>query len=67
VALSDFIAPRSTDIADYIGAFIVTDGIGENKIADRFRGGPFHPCDGLSAFRPVQAGVQDRDARAHLK
>jgi 5-methyltetrahydrofolate--homocysteine methyltransferase len=38
LALADFIAPRSTGIADYIGAFIVTAGIGEDAIADRFRG-----------------------------
>jgi 5-methyltetrahydrofolate--homocysteine methyltransferase len=38
VALADFIAPRSTGIADYIGAFIVTAGSGEDEIADRFRG-----------------------------
>jgi 5-methyltetrahydrofolate--homocysteine methyltransferase len=38
VALSDFIAPRSTGISDYIGAFIVTAGIGEDEIAKRFRG-----------------------------
>jgi 5-methyltetrahydrofolate--homocysteine methyltransferase len=36
-ALSDFIAPRSSKIADYIGAFIVTAGIGEDIIADRFK------------------------------
>jgi 5-methyltetrahydrofolate--homocysteine methyltransferase len=38
VALSDFIAPRSTGIGDYVGAFIVTAGIGEDEIAKRFRG-----------------------------
>jgi 5-methyltetrahydrofolate--homocysteine methyltransferase len=38
VALADFIAPRSAGIADYIGAFIVTAGIGEDEIATRFRG-----------------------------
>jgi 5-methyltetrahydrofolate--homocysteine methyltransferase len=38
VALADFVAPRSTGIADYIGAFIVTAGIGEDEIAARFRG-----------------------------
>jgi 5-methyltetrahydrofolate--homocysteine methyltransferase len=38
VALADFIAPRSSGVADYIGAFIVTAGIGEDEIADRFRG-----------------------------
>jgi len=37
VALSDFIAPRATGVADYIGAFIVTAGIGEDEIATRFR------------------------------
>ncbi|MBO0753064.1 MAG: B12-binding domain-containing protein, partial [Bradyrhizobiaceae bacterium] len=38
LALADFIAPRSSGIADYVGAFIVTAGIGEDAIADRFRG-----------------------------
>jgi 5-methyltetrahydrofolate--homocysteine methyltransferase len=38
VALSDFIAPRASGIADYIGAFIVTAGIGEDEIANRFNG-----------------------------
>jgi 5-methyltetrahydrofolate--homocysteine methyltransferase len=38
VALSDFIAPRASGIADYIGAFIVTAGIGEDDIANRFKG-----------------------------
>ena len=30
VALADFIAPRASGIADYVGAFIVTAGIGED-------------------------------------
>jgi 5-methyltetrahydrofolate--homocysteine methyltransferase len=38
VALADFIAPRSSGIADYVGAFIVTAGVGEEEIAKRFRG-----------------------------
>ena len=38
VALADFIAPRSSGIADYVGGFIVTAGIGEDEIAKRFRG-----------------------------
>jgi len=38
VALADFIAPRSSGVADYIGAFIVTAGVGEDEIAKRFRG-----------------------------
>jgi 5-methyltetrahydrofolate--homocysteine methyltransferase len=36
VALADFVAPRGH--ADHIGAFIVTAGIGEDEIADRFKG-----------------------------
>ena len=36
-ALSDFIAPASSAMADYIGAFVVTAGIGEDLIADRFK------------------------------
>ena len=37
VALSDFIAPKDTFVPDYIGAFVVTAGIGEDVIADRFK------------------------------
>jgi 5-methyltetrahydrofolate--homocysteine methyltransferase len=36
VALADFIAPRDTGKADYIGAFVVTAGIEEVAIAERF-------------------------------
>jgi 5-methyltetrahydrofolate--homocysteine methyltransferase len=36
-ALSDFIAQRATDVPDYIGGFVVTAGIGEDAIADRFK------------------------------
>ena len=36
-ALSDFIAPVSSGVPDYIGAFVVTAGIGEDVIADRFK------------------------------
>jgi 5-methyltetrahydrofolate--homocysteine methyltransferase len=35
VALADFVAPRGTP--DYIGAFAVTAGIGEDEIAERFK------------------------------
>jgi 5-methyltetrahydrofolate--homocysteine methyltransferase len=37
VALSDFIAPISSGVPDYIGMFVVTAGIGEDVIADRFK------------------------------
>ena len=36
-ALSDFIAPRASGVPDYIGAFVVTAGIGEDIVADRFK------------------------------
>src|SRR6202007_685268 len=36
LALADFIAPAESGKADYIGAFVVTSGAREGKIADRF-------------------------------
>src|SRR5438445_12534515 len=36
-ALSDFIAPSASGVPDYIGAFVVTAGIGEDVVADRFK------------------------------
>jgi 5-methyltetrahydrofolate--homocysteine methyltransferase len=36
-ALSDFIAPRQSRLADYIGGFTVTAGIGEDEVAERFK------------------------------
>ena len=36
-ALSDFIAPAASGVPDYIGAFVVTAGIGEDIVADRFK------------------------------
>ena len=35
-ALADFVAPAG--IADHVGAFIVTAGLGEDVVADRFKG-----------------------------
>ncbi|PSU25083.1 methionine synthase [Photobacterium phosphoreum] len=35
--LSDYIAPKESDKADWIGAFAVTGGIGEYDIADQFK------------------------------
>ncbi len=37
VALADFVAPRASGLADYIGAFTVTAGIGEDEVAERFK------------------------------
>jgi 5-methyltetrahydrofolate--homocysteine methyltransferase len=36
IALSDYIAPKSADIQDYIGAFVVTTGIGLDEHIERF-------------------------------
>jgi 5-methyltetrahydrofolate--homocysteine methyltransferase len=37
VALADFIAPRASGLRDYIGAFAVTAGIGEDTVVERFK------------------------------
>ncbi len=37
LALSDFIAPQTSGVPDYIGAFVVTAGIGEDAITMRFK------------------------------
>jgi 5-methyltetrahydrofolate--homocysteine methyltransferase len=36
VALSDFVAPSSSGVKDYIGGFVVTAGLEEERIAERF-------------------------------
>jgi 5-methyltetrahydrofolate--homocysteine methyltransferase len=36
-ALADFIAPKETGLADHIGAFAVTAGIGEAEVLERFK------------------------------
>ncbi len=36
-SLTDFIAPKETELRDYIGAFAVTSGIGLKELCDRFR------------------------------
>ena len=37
MALADFVAPRASGLADYIGAFAVTAGIGEEAVVERFK------------------------------
>jgi 5-methyltetrahydrofolate--homocysteine methyltransferase len=37
VALSDFVAPRASGLKDYVGAFAVTAGIGEDAVVERFK------------------------------
>ena len=56
VALADFIAPQGVD--DYIGAFVVTAGIGEDVIADRFK----HANDDYSSI--MVKALADRLAEA---
>ena len=36
LALADFIAPRESDVADYLGAFAVSTGFGLDEVVDRF-------------------------------
>jgi 5-methyltetrahydrofolate--homocysteine methyltransferase len=58
VALADFVAPKSTGVKDYIGAFMVTAGIGEDVIADRFK----HANDDYSSI--MVKALADRLAEA---
>jgi 5-methyltetrahydrofolate--homocysteine methyltransferase len=37
VSISDFVAPRDSGLKDYVGAFAVTAGLGEDEIAARFK------------------------------
>jgi 5-methyltetrahydrofolate--homocysteine methyltransferase len=37
LALADFVAPSASGLADYIGAFAVTAGLGEDEVAERFK------------------------------
>jgi len=58
VALADFIAPKESGVQDYIGAFVVTAGIGEDVIADRFK----HANDDYSSI--MVKALADRLAEA---
>ena len=58
VALADFIAPKDSGVQDYIGAFVVTAGIGEDVIADRFK----HANDDYSSI--MVKALADRLAEA---
>ena len=58
VALADFVAPKDRGRQDYIGAFVVTAGIGEDVIADRFK----HANDDYSSI--MVKALADRLAEA---
>jgi len=57
-ALADFIAPVASGVPDYIGGFVVTAGIGEDIIADRFK----HKNDDYSSI--LCKALADRLAEA---
>jgi 5-methyltetrahydrofolate--homocysteine methyltransferase len=58
LALADFVAPQASGVADYIGAFLVTAGIGSEAIAERFK----HAGDDYSAI--MIKALADRLAEA---
>ena len=58
VALADFVAPRASGLGDYIGAFAVTAGVGEETIVERFK----HANDDYSAI--MAKALADRLAEA---
>jgi len=57
-ALADFVAPVDGNTTDYVGAFAVTAGIGEDAIAERFK----HANDDYSAI--MSQALADRFAEA---
>ena len=57
-ALSDFIAPKETGLADYFGAFAVTTGIGVEELSAKFR----EDLDDYSAI--MVSALADRLAEA---
>jgi 5-methyltetrahydrofolate--homocysteine methyltransferase len=56
--LADYIAPKDSGVPDYIGAFAVTAGIGEQAVVDRFK----HANDDYSAI--LAKALADRLAEA---
>jgi 5-methyltetrahydrofolate--homocysteine methyltransferase len=58
VALADFIAPKNSGLRDYVGAFAVTAGLGEEAVVNRFK----HANDDYSAI--MAKALADRLAEA---
>ncbi len=58
IALADFVAPRASGLRDYIGAFAVTAGLGEEAAVERFK----HANDDYSAI--MAKALADRFAEA---
>ena len=69
VALADFVAPRDSGVADYIGAFAVTAGIGEDEVAERFkRANDDYSADhGQGAGRPAGGSLRRAAAPARAQ
>ena len=65
VALADFVAPASSGARDYVGAFVVTAGIGDDdhRQALRTRQRRLFVDHGQGARRPVRRGFGRGDAR----
>ena len=65
-SLADFVAPAETGLADHIGAFAVTAGIGADELAARYDGGerPVPLDHGEGARRPARRGVRRVRPRA---
>ena len=59
-SLADFVAPPETGLADHLGAFAVTAGIGADELAKRVRGRPrrLPRHHGQGARRPARGGVR---------
>jgi 5-methyltetrahydrofolate--homocysteine methyltransferase len=58
VALADFVAPASSGVRDYVGAFVVTAGMADDAIAKRFE----HANDDYSSI--MVKALADRFAEA---
>ncbi len=58
LALADFVAPASSGAGDYVGAFVVTAGAGDDQIAERFA----HANDDYSSI--LVKALADRLAEA---
>ena len=60
LALADFVAPKDSGVADYIGGFAVTAGIGEEDVARRIRARQRRLLQdhGQGARRPPRRGLR---------
>ena len=67
LALADFVAPRETGVADYVGAFAVTAGHGADELVAGVRGAQHDDYNAIMAkalARPAGRGLRRAAARA---